>query len=109
MKQMSIDQLRAARARTKSRGSQFLKALNSGAWTPNRLAKVREGGKRGAAVRRAQGDATFNHLLSLAADGLSLKQAMAETGLSENGVRKNLRERLGSGAWPPKTGDNSNA
>ena len=105
---MTIEELRAARARAKSKGSNLAKALINAPMTAGRRAKLREAALRGAEARRAQGDATFGLLLSLAADGLSLQQAMAETGLSENGVRKNLRDRLGTGAWPPKTGDKSN-
>jgi len=107
--QMTLEQLRAARARAKRKGSNLTKALTASPWTPARRAKLRTAALQGAAARRAQGDATFGLLLSLAADGLSLQQAMAETGLTENGVRKNLRDRLGTGAWPPKTGDKSNA
>ena len=109
MKQMTIEELRAARARAKAKGTYLIKALSGAPMTAGRRAKLRDAARRGAAARRAQGDATFGLLLSLAADGVSLQQAMAETGLSENGVRKNLRDRLGTGAWPPKTGDQSNA
>lgn len=99
---VDIEKLRAARARAKTKGSNLVKAFFNSPMTPGRRAKLREAAHRGAAIRKAQGDATFDYLLELARSGLTLKQAMAETGLTENGVRKNLRDRLGTGAWPPK-------
>lgn len=108
MNRKEIEKLRAARARAKAKGSNLAKAMMSAPMTPARRAKLREAALRGAEARKVQGDATFGLLLALAAKGLSLRDAMAETGLSENGVRKNLRDRIGTGAWPPKTGDKSN-
>lgn len=102
MKQMTMDELRAARARAKARGANLVKALNAVPLSPARKAILREASKRASEARRAQGDATHAYLLELAERGLTLPEAMAETGLSENGIRKNLRDRLGSGSWPPK-------
>jgi hypothetical protein len=97
VKHDTIAQLRAARQRAKSKGAEQVKAV----LTPKRMAHLRAVHRLGAAARRAQGDATLQRLLELAEQGLSLKQVMAATGLSENGVRMCLRRKLGSGAWPP--------
>lgn len=98
MKHETIEQLRAARQRAKTKGAERVKHLYN---TPKRLTHLRAVAKLGAASRRAQGDATLARLLELAEQGLTLKEAMAATGLSENGVRMCLRRKLGSGAWPP--------
>lgn len=102
----NIAALRAARERTKGKGAKIAKAFLNTPMTPARRAKLREAAQRGAAKRKAQGDLTFQYLLVLARSGLTLQEAMAQSGLSENGVRKNLRDRLGTGAWPPvQTGE----
>lgn len=102
MKHMTRQELREARARTRARGANLVKGLLNAPMTPARRVKLREAAARGAAARRVIGDATFAGLLELAAQGASLREAMEAMGLSENGVRKNLRDRLGSGSWPPK-------
>lgn len=98
MKHETIEQLRAARQRAKTKGAERVKHLYN---TPKRLAHLRAVAKLGAAAKRAQGDATLARLLELGGQRLTLKEVMAATGLSENGVRMCLRRKLGSGAWPP--------
>lgn len=98
MKSETIEQLRAARQRAKTKGAERVKHLYN---TPKRLAHLRAVAKLGAAAKRAQGDATLARLLEAAERGLTLREVMAETGLSQNGVRMCLRRKLGSGAWPP--------
>lgn len=94
----TIEQLRAARQRAKAKGAERVKHLYN---TPKRLAHLRAVSQLGAAAKRAQGDATLGRLLEAAAQGLTLREVMAATGLSQNGVRMCLRRKLGSGAWPP--------
>lgn len=98
MKHETIKQLRAARQRTKTKGAEKVKHLYN---TPKRLSHLRAVSKLGAAAARAKGDATLATLLELAERGLTIKEAMAETGLSQNGIRMCLTRKLGSGAWPP--------
>ena len=98
MKIENIEQLRAARQHTKAKGAERVKHLYN---TPKRLAHLRAVSQLGAAAKRAQGDETLARLLEAAAQGLTLREVMAATGLSQNGVRMCLRRKLGSGAWPP--------
>lgn len=98
MKHDEIEKLRAARKRAKAKGAEHVKHLYN---TPKRLAHLRAVAKLGAAAKRAQGDATLARLLELAEQGLTIREAMAETGLSQNGIRMCLTRKLGSGAWPP--------
>ena len=98
MKHDEIEKLRAARQRTKTKGAERVKHLYN---TPKRLTHLRAVAKLGAAAKRAQGDATLARLLELAEQGLTIREAMAATGLSQNGIRMCLTRKLGSGAWPP--------
>lgn len=97
--QMTREQMRAARARHKSKGGAFVKAMRDG----HRRMPHPKASELGASVRRSIGDATFDAILEQAQLGATLEDAMQALGLSENGIRKNLRTRLGSGGWPPKT------
>tara|TARA_R110000868_G_scaffold19939_5_gene85027 strand:- start:2017 stop:2340 length:324 start_codon:yes stop_codon:yes gene_type:complete len=106
MDKSKLDKLRAARANTKSRGSAFIKTLQAGlAASRSQRPHLHAARLKGAATRRAQGEATYARLLELASQGATLREAMYALGLSENGVRKNLHVRLGSGAWPPVFGE----
>lgn len=98
MKIENIEQLRAARQRAKTKGAERVKHMYN---TPKRLAHLRAVSQLGAAAKRAQGDQTLARLLEAAAQGLTLREVMATTGLSQNGVRMCLRRKLGSGVWPP--------
>lgn len=98
MKHATIEQLRAARRNTKAKGAEQVKATYN---SPARMVHLRAAAKLGAAAKRAQGDATLARVLNAGAAGLTLREAMEATALSENGIRMCLRRRLGSGAWPP--------
>lgn len=102
MKHMTRQELREARARTKARGANLVKALLNAPMTPAHRAKLREAAAKGGVARRAIGDETFRRLLELAEQGATIHDAMEALDLSMNGVRQNLRNRLGSGSWPPK-------
>jgi len=97
----TLQELRAARARAKSKGSNMVKAMLNSPMTPNRRVHLSSAAKKGAATRRAQGEVKYQTLLQLGAQGATLAEAMRATSLSENGVRVALRKRLGTGAWPP--------
>lgn len=89
--------LRRRRAAHKARGADVVRVRMA-----PRNRDLASASALGAAARRAQGDQTFVAICDLAASGASLTDAMAALSLSQNGVRKNLRDRLGSGSWPPK-------
>lgn len=68
----------------------------------NHAVSISVGGREAYYVRqRAVGDARLAQLRALAKKGFSIQAAASDTGICVQSIRKLLREKIGSGAWPP--------